>query len=147
MEDVCERKRVKSKKLIEPKALVFGMVSNFQVGFKHVLIKQLGMTQLHVSQPTVSVFINDDESGLHHDYEVWLEELAPHEPLGQYWHNRTGEDNADAHLKSQVMSREVIVAILNGKLDFSPLGQIFYGEFNRRRQKRVLESYQDARKI
>lgn len=130
MEDVCERKRVKSKKLIGLKALVFGMVSNFQVGFKHVLIKQPGLTQLHASQPTVSVFINDDESGIHHDYEVWLEELVPHEPLGQYWHNRTGEDNADAHLKRQVMGREVIVAIINGKLDFGPWEQIFYGEFN-----------------
>ena len=96
---------------------------------------------------TASVFINDDESGLHYDYQVWLEELVPHEPLGQYWPNRTGEDSADAHLKRQVMGREVIVAIINGKLDFGAWEQIFYGEFNRRRQKSVLESYQDARKI
>jgi len=96
---------------------------------------------------TASVFVNDDESGLHHDYEVWLEELAPQEPLGQYWHNRTGEDNADAHLKRQVMDGEVIVAIINGKLVFSSWEQIFYGEFNGWREKHVLESYQNARKI
>lgn len=87
---------------------------------------------------TASVFINDDESGLHHDYDVWLEKLAPHEPTSQYWHNRTGEDNADAHMKRQLMGREVVVAITNGKLDFGPWEQIFYGEFDGRRQKRVL---------
>ncbi len=87
---------------------------------------------------TASVFINDDESGLHHDYEVWLEQLVPHEPTGQYWHNRTGEDNADAHMKRQVMGREVVVAVTNGKMDFGPWEQIFYGEFDRRRRKRVL---------
>ena len=87
---------------------------------------------------TASVFINDDESGLHHDYEAWLEHLAPHEPTGQYWHNRTGEDNADAHLKRQVMGREVVVAVTGGKLDFGPWEQIFYGEFDGRRPKRVL---------
>jgi secondary thiamine-phosphate synthase enzyme len=87
---------------------------------------------------TASVFINDDESGLHHDYEVWLEKLAPHEPTGQYWHNRTGEDNADAHMKRQVMGREVVVAVTDGKLDFGPWEQIFYGEFDGRRRKRVL---------
>jgi secondary thiamine-phosphate synthase enzyme len=87
---------------------------------------------------TSSVFINDDESGLHEDYERWLEELAPHEPIGQYRHNRTGEDNADAHLKRQVMGREVVVAITNGKLDFGRWEQIFYGEFDGLRAKRVL---------
>jgi secondary thiamine-phosphate synthase enzyme len=87
---------------------------------------------------TASVFINDDESGLHHDYEAWLEHLAPHEPTGQYWHNRTGEDNADAHLKRQVMGREVVVAVTGGRLDFGPWEQIFYGEFDGRRRKRVL---------
>lgn len=87
---------------------------------------------------TSSVFINDDESGLHHDYDVWLEKLAPHEPTAQYWHNRTGEDNADAHLKRQVMGREVVVAITNGKLDFGTWEQIFYGEFDGNRRKRVL---------
>jgi secondary thiamine-phosphate synthase enzyme len=87
---------------------------------------------------TASVFINDDESGLHQDYEKWLEELAPHEPTSQYKHNRTGEDNADAHMKRQIMGREVVVAITDGKLDFGPWEQIFYGEFDGRRRKRVL---------
>ena len=86
---------------------------------------------------TASVFINDDESGLHHDYEVWLEQLAPHEPVDQYRHNGY-EDNADAHLKRQVMGREVVVAITNGKLDFGPWEQIFYGEFDGGRRKRAL---------
>jgi secondary thiamine-phosphate synthase enzyme len=87
---------------------------------------------------TASVFINDDESGLHSDYEKWLETLAPHAPTSQYLHNRTGEDNADAHLKRQVMGREVVVAISNGRLDFGPWEQIFYGEFDGGRRKRVL---------
>jgi secondary thiamine-phosphate synthase enzyme len=87
---------------------------------------------------TASVFINDDERGLHQDYEKWLEGLAPHAPTGQYQHNRTGEDNADAHLKRQVMGREVVVAVTNGQLDFGPWEQIFYGEFDGRRRKRVL---------
>ena len=90
---------------------------------------------LHIS---ASVFINDDERGLHHDYDVWLERLAPHAPTSQYRHNDTGEDNADAHLKRQVMGREVVVAITAGKLDFGPWEQIFYGEFDGRRRKRVL---------
>ena len=76
---------------------------------------------------------NDDESGLHHDYEVWLEKLAPHAPIEQYWHNRTGEDNADAHLKRQIMGREVVVAVTNGRLDFGTWERIFYGEFDGRR--------------
>jgi len=87
---------------------------------------------------TASVFINDDESGLHRDYDAWLEKLAPHEPTGQYRHNDTGEDNADAHLKRQVLGREVVVAVTNGKLDFGTWEQIFYGEFDGRRRKRVL---------
>ena len=87
---------------------------------------------------TASVFINDDESGLHHDYDVWLEKLAPHAPVSQYQHNRTGEDNGDAHLKRQIMGREVIVAVTKGKLDFGPWEQIFYGEFDGRRKKRAL---------
>jgi secondary thiamine-phosphate synthase enzyme len=99
---------------------------------------QEGLALISAMHITASVFINDDESGLHHDYEVWLETLAPHEPLGQYWHNRTGEDNADAHLKRQVMGREVVVAVTKGNLDFGPWEQIFYGEFDGRRQKRVL---------
>ena len=84
-----------------------------------------------------SVFINDDESGLHHDYEVWLEKLAPHEPVSQYRHNGF-EDNADAHLKRQIMGREVVVAVTEGKLHFGTWEQIFYGEFDGRRKKRVL---------
>src|SRR5882724_10082520 len=87
---------------------------------------------------TASVFINDDESGLHRDYAKWLENLAPHEPTSQYDHNRTGEDNADAHMKRQIMGREVVVAITAGALDFGPWEQIFYGEFDGRRKKRVL---------
>jgi secondary thiamine-phosphate synthase enzyme len=87
---------------------------------------------------TASAFINDHEYGLHHDYEEWLERLAPHAPIDQYRHNDTGEDNADAHMKRQVMEREVVVAVTNGKLDFGTWEQIFYGEFYGRRRKRVL---------
>lgn len=87
---------------------------------------------------TASVFINDDEPGLHRDYDNWLELLAPHEPTNRYQHNLSGEDNADAHLKRQVMGREVVVAITEGRLDFGPWEQIFYGEFDGRRRKRVL---------
>lgn len=97
-----------------------------------------GLALVNAMHITASVFINDDESGLHHDYERWLEELAPHEPVGQYRHNDTGEDNADAHLKRQVMGREVIVAVSAGRLDFGPWEQIFYGEFDGGRRKRVL---------
>ena len=97
-----------------------------------------GLALVNAMHITASVFINDDESGLHHDYEVWLEKLAPHEPVDQYHHNRTGEDNADAHIKRQVMGREVVVAITGGKLDFGTWEQIFYGEFDGRRKKRVL---------
>ncbi len=99
---------------------------------------QEGLCLVNAMHITASVFINDDESGLHADYEKWLEGLAPHAPTSQYLHNRTGEDNADAHLKRQVMGREVVVAITNGKLDFGPWEQIFYGEFDGRRRKRVL---------
>jgi secondary thiamine-phosphate synthase enzyme len=97
-----------------------------------------GLVLVNAMHITASVFINDDESGLHQDYEKWLESLAPHEPISQYLHNRTGEDNADAHLKRQVMGREVVVAVTKGKLDFGPWEQIFYGEFDGRRKKRVL---------
>jgi secondary thiamine-phosphate synthase enzyme len=97
-----------------------------------------GLLLVNAMHITASVFINDDESGLHQDYEQWLEELAPHEPTDRYRHNRTGEDNADAHLKRQVMGREVVVAVTDGKLDFGPWEQIFYGEFDGRRRKRVL---------
>lgn len=97
-----------------------------------------GLVLVNPMHITASVFINDDESGLHHDYDVWLEKLAPHEPVSGYHHNRTGEDNADAHMKRQVMGREVVVAITNGKLDFGRWEQIFYGEFDGQRKKRVL---------
>ena len=97
-----------------------------------------GLCLVNAMHITASVFINDDESGLHQDFEVFLEGLAPHEPISQYLHNRTGEDNADAHLKRTIMGREVVVAITNGRLDFGPWEQIFYGEFDGRRSKRVL---------
>jgi secondary thiamine-phosphate synthase enzyme len=97
-----------------------------------------GMVLVNAMHITASVFINDNESGLHQDYEKWLEKLAPHEPVSQYLHNRTGEDNGDAHLKRQIMGREVVVAVTNGKLDFGTWEQIFYGEFDGRRRKRVL---------
>lgn len=96
-----------------------------------------GLVLVNAMHITASVFINDNESGLHHDFDVWLEKLAPHEPVSQYRHNN-GEDNADAHLKRQVMGREVIVAITNGRLDFGPWEQIFYGEFDGKRKKRAL---------
>ena len=99
---------------------------------------QEGLVLVNPMHISASVFINDDESGLHHDFEVWLEKLAPHAPIDQYRHNDTGEDNADAHLKRQVMGREVVVAITKGKLDFGRWEQIFYGEFDGRRDKRVL---------
>ena len=99
---------------------------------------QEGLCLVNAMHITASVFINDDESGLHADFEKWLEGLAPHEPLKQYRHNNTGEDNADAHLKRSVMGREVVVAVSGGHLDFGPWEQIFYGEFDGRRRKRVL---------
>ena len=98
-----------------------------------------GLVLVNSMHITASVFINDDERGLHHDFGVWLEQLAPFNPSPQhYHHNRTGEDNADAHLKRQVMGREVVVAVTRGKLDFGPWEQVFYGEFDGRRPKRVL---------
>lgn len=99
---------------------------------------QEGLTLVNAKHITASVFINDDERGLHQDYEGWLEQLAPHEPIDHYQHNRTGEDNGDAHLKRQIMGREVVVAVSEGKLDFGPWEQIFYGEFDGGRRKRVL---------
>ncbi|MDY7017124.1 MAG: secondary thiamine-phosphate synthase enzyme YjbQ [Nitrospirota bacterium] len=104
---------------------------------KESAIKE-GLVLVNAMHITSSVFINDDESGLHADFEEWLENLAPHEPVSKYRHNRTGEDNADAHLKRQVMGREVVVAITQGRLDFGPWEQVFYGEFDGRRKKRVL---------
>jgi secondary thiamine-phosphate synthase enzyme len=97
-----------------------------------------GLCLVNAMHISASVFINDDEKGLHHDFELFLEKLAPHEPIDQYRHNDTGEDNADAHIKRQIMGREVVVAITKGKLDFGPWEQIFYGEFDGRRRKRVL---------
>jgi secondary thiamine-phosphate synthase enzyme len=99
---------------------------------------QEGLILVNAMHITASVFINDDESGLHQDYDDWLEELAPHAPISHYRHNRTGEDNGDAHLKRQIMGREVVAAVSNGRLDFGPWEQIFYGEFDGRRKKRVL---------
>ena len=96
-----------------------------------------GLALVNAMHITSSVFINDDEAGLHHDYEVWLEKLAPHEPVSQYRHN-VGEDNADAHMKRQIIGREVVVAITDGKLDFGTWERIFYGEFDGRRRKRAL---------
>ena len=96
-----------------------------------------GLCLVNAMHITASVFINDDEPGLHHDYDVWLEKLAPHEPVSQYRHN-TYEDNADAHMKRQIMGREVVVAVTEGRLDFGTWEQIFYGEFDGRRKKRVL---------
>ncbi len=97
-----------------------------------------GLCLVNTMHITASVFINDHESGLWSDYQNWLEKLAPHEPISQYLHNRTGEDNGDAHLKRQIMGREVVVAVTGGNLDFGPWEQIFYGEFDGRRPKRVL---------
>jgi len=97
-----------------------------------------GLALVNAMHITASVFINDDERGLHQDYDAWLEKLAPHDPTDQYRHNRTGEDNADAHMKRQVMGREVVVAVTKGELDFGPWEQIFYGEFDGGRKKRVL---------
>lgn len=97
-----------------------------------------GLVLCNAMHITASVFINDDERGLHGDFEVWLEGLAPEKPYGQYRHNDTGEDNADAHLKRSIMGRETVVAVTEGKLDFGPWEQIFYGEFDGRRKKRVL---------
>ena len=97
-----------------------------------------GLCLVNAMHITASVFINDDEAGLHHDYERWLEALAPHAPIDQYEHNLTGEDNGDAHLKRQIMGRSVMIAVTEGRLDFGPWEQIFYGEFDGKRKKRVL---------
>ncbi|OQB41334.1 MAG: hypothetical protein BWY06_00895 [Candidatus Latescibacteria bacterium ADurb.Bin168] len=97
-----------------------------------------GLCLVNAMHITASVFVNDDEPGLHGDYEEWLEQIAPHEPVSRYRHNRTGEDNGDAHLKRQIMGRETVIAISRGRLDFGPWEQVFYGEFDGRRKKRVL---------
>lgn len=113
------------------------ITSDVEAALRESTIRE-GLLLVNAMHITASVFINDDERGLHHDYEVWLEKLAPHEPVSGYHHNRTGEDNADAHMKRQVMGREVVVAITGGRLDFGPWEQIFYGEFDGGRRKRVL---------
>ena len=97
-----------------------------------------GLVLVNAMHITASVFVNDDEPGLHRDYERWLEGLAPHAPVSAYEHNRTGEDNGDAHLKRQVMGREAVIAVTGGELDFGPWEQVFYGEFDGRRPKRIL---------
>jgi len=114
---------------------------NITVDVERALLEsgiQEGLCLVNAMHITASVFINDDESGLHEDYKRWLEELAPHEPLGRYQHNRTGEDNGDAHHKRQIMGREVVVAVTKGRLHFGTWEQIFYGEFDGKRKKRVL---------
>ena len=113
------------------------ITSNVQECINKSGIKE-GLCLVNAMHITASVYINDDERGLIQDYDDWLEKLAPHEPLSNYRHNNTGEDNGDAHLKRQVMGREVVVAVTNGRLDFGPWEQIFYGEFDGRRKKRVL---------
>lgn len=113
------------------------ITSQIEEALRESEIKE-GLCLVNAMHITASVFINDDESGLHHDYEKWLERIAPHEPINGYRHNDTGEDNADAHMKRQVMGREVVVAVTNGQLDFGTWEQIFYGEFDGRRRKRVL---------
>lgn len=113
------------------------ITSEIEAGLHESEIQE-GLCLVNAMHITASVFINDDEAGLHRDYERWLEKLAPHEPLSQYDHNLTGEDNGDAHLKRQVMGRSVTVAVTEGRLDFGPWEQIFYGEFDGRRKKRVL---------
>jgi secondary thiamine-phosphate synthase enzyme len=97
-----------------------------------------GLCLVNAMHISASIFINDNESGLHYDFENWLEKLAPHDPIEHYRHNDTGEDNADAHLKRQIMGREVVIAITNGNLDFGPWEQIFYGEFDGQRSKKIL---------
>jgi secondary thiamine-phosphate synthase enzyme len=121
-----------------PERYGFVNITDTIEGFVRASGVQEGICLVNAMHITASVFINDDESGLLHDFKAWLEELAPHEPVAMYQHNRTGEDNADAHLKRQIMGREVVVAITKGRLDLGPWEQIFYGEFDGRRRKRVL---------
>lgn len=115
---------------------LINITAQVEEGLRESGVKE-GLVLVNAMHITASVFINDDESGLHHDYEIWLERLAPHEPVAQYRHN-VGEDNADAHLKRQIMGREVVIAVTEGRLHFGPWEQIFYGEFDGRRRKRVL---------
>lgn len=116
---------------------LINITSQVQKCLKESGIKE-GLCLVNPMHITASVFINDDESGLHHDYKTFLEKIVPHEPISQYRHNDTGEDNADAHIKRQLMGQQVVVAVTEGELDFGTWEQIFYGEFDGRRRKRVL---------
>ena len=120
----------------EKRVEFINITSEIKTALRESGVKE-GLCLVNAMHITSSVFINDDESGLHHDFTLWLEKLAPHDPVSQYHHN-VGEDNADGHMKRQIMGRDVIVAVTNGKLDFGPWEQIFYGEFDGRRRKRVL---------
>ena len=122
---------------ITTRIALINITPDVRTAIRESTIKE-GLCLVNAMHITASVFINDDESGLHQDYQDWLEQLAPHEPVSHYRHNRTGEDNGDAHLKRQIMGREVICAVTKGALDFGPWEQIFYGEFDGRRDKRVL---------
>lgn len=122
---------------VKTRRAFINITSQVEEAIKKSGVKE-GLCLVNAMHISASVFINDDESGLHHDFEVFLEKLAPHEPINQYHHNRTGEDNADAHIKRQIFGREVVVAITKGEVDFGPWEQIFYGEFDGRRRKRVL---------
>ena len=140
--NTCDDKKVKSyrKELwfdVPSRRAFINITPDVQTCLRESRVSE-GLVLVNAMHITASVFINDDEPGLHADYEKWLEELAPHEPTSQYRHNQTGEDNADAHLKRQVMGREVVVAVTAGQLDFGPWERIFYGEFDGRRPKRVL---------
>ena len=121
-----------------PTRIGFVNITNEVVKALHESGIKEGLVLVNAMHITASVFINDDESGLHHDYAAWLEKMAPHEPLSAYHHNLTGEENGDAHIKRQIMGREVVVAVTDGRLDFGPWEQIFYGEFDGMRRKRVL---------
>ena len=121
-----------------PERVAFVNVTNQVEEALHESKIKEGLCLVNAMHITASVFINDDERGLHEDYRRWLEKLAPHAPISQYLHNRTGEDNGDAHLKRQLMGRGVVVAVTDGRLDFGPWEQIFYGEFDGQRRKRVL---------
>ena len=116
---------------------ILNITSDVREAVRRSKVKE-GLCLVNAMHITASVFVNDDERGLHHDFKQWLEKLAPHEPIDQYRHNQTGEDNGDAHLKREIMGREVVVAITEGRLDFGPWEQIFYGEWDGKRQKRVL---------
>ena len=122
---------------IEQRMDFINITNDIEIAVNESGIKE-GLCLVNAMHITASVFINDDESGLHRDYKLWLEKLAPHEPLSRYDHNLTGEDNGDAHHKRQIMGREVVVAITEGRLHFGTWEQIFYGEFDGRRRKRVL---------